>query len=117
MRYTAIANNTTIKVYHATDKVFTKFNPKRGAQHIIWFTNNLKGLIDNELGAAGSEYLLTLQVTYTKACGWKEYDQLGLDEIESRGYDCVLLKEPDGTFDGFVFDAKQVKIIKRERMV
>ena len=38
------------------------------------------------------------------------------DELQREGYDGVILPDPDGTFDGFVFKNTQVKIVDKEKV-
>lgn len=96
-------------VYHGTDKPFTKVNMKKGAQGVFWVTSNKQALEDGEIGAAGNGTIMSLYANIKNPAGWKEYDQLSLDEIEHRGYDGVVLPNKDGTFEAIIFDPKQVK--------
>lgn len=98
---------TTFTAYHGTNASFRRFDPKRGAQGIIWFSSDRETIERGESGAQGTARILELRVTIDRPAGWREYDQLMLDEIESRGFDGVLLPRKDG-FDGFVFDPRRV---------
>lgn len=103
--------------YHQTSKENADkikrfgFNLKNTLQNIIWFTNNKNGIAENSIGANKSGAVLKLEVTINKAADWDLYDNKTLDELESLGYDGVILKESDETFDGFVFSPKQLKVI------
>jgi hypothetical protein len=103
--------------YHQTSKQNAEkikrsgFNLKNALQNIVWFTNNKNGIAENSTGASGSGVVLKLEVTINKAADWDLYDDKTLDELESLGYDGVILKEKDGTFDGFVFYPKQLKVL------
>lgn len=107
---------SVLTVYHGTSTDFKKFDLSNHTQKIIWFTNDLEGLKNKEKGAQGHGYILTLKVSIKNPAGWDEYEKYGLDELEHLGYDGVILKDNDGTFDGFVFKNKQVKIIKTEKI-
>ena len=108
--------NNYITVYHGTKTPFDKFDFNRMTQRIIWFTNDKEGLLRKEKGAQGHGYILTLKVKINNPAGWDEYDKLGLWELQREGYDGVILPDPDGTFDGFVFKNNQVKIINKEKV-
>lgn len=103
--------------YHQTSKENANrikrsgFNFKNSLQNIIWFTNNKNGISENSTGSSKSGSILKLEVTIKKAADWDLYDSKTLDELESLGYDGVILKEKDGTFDGFVFSPKQLKVL------
>ena len=80
-------------------------------QRIIWFTNNIDSLKNNTTGAQKSGAILKLLVSITKPAGWKEYHNLMLGQLK-QDYDGVILPQgQSGTFDGFVFDPKQIKIV------
>jgi hypothetical protein len=103
--------------YHQTSKrnaekiLKTGFNFNTSLQKIIWFTNNIEGLKENTLGSSDTETILKLEVTTKKVADWDLYDSKHLDELQQFGYDGVILKESDGTFDGFVFSPKQLKVL------
>jgi hypothetical protein len=109
-------NESILTVYHGTSTNFTKFDLNQHTQKIIWFTSDLEGLKNRDKGAQGHGFILTLKVNIKNPAGWDEYDKYGLDELEQKGYDGVILNDKDGTFDGFVFKNKQVKIISSEKV-
>lgn len=102
--------------YHQTSKrnaekiLKTGFNFNTSLQKIIWFTNNIEGPKENTLGSSDTEAILKIEVTTKKVADWDLYDSKTLDELQQLGYDGVILKESDGTFDGFVFSPKQLKV-------
>lgn len=104
--------------YHQTSKLNAKkilksgFNFKNSIQNIVWFTNNKTGIAENSNGATGSGSVLKLEININKAANWDLYEKYSLDELENLGYDGVILKEDDGTFDGFVFSPKQIKVLE-----
>jgi len=83
---------------------------------IIWFTSDRASIESGDAGAQGSGQILTLKVDLRNPAGWDEYNQLGLGELRRDGFDGALLRERDGTFTGFVFDPKQIKIIGRDKL-
>jgi len=105
----------TIKAYHGSDKSFSKFNLKKSTQGIIWFTSNKENIINKEVGASGHGYIYELEININNPAGWEEYDKYVLDQLQSMGYDSVILPEQDG-FSGFVFDPSKIKIIKKEKI-
>lgn len=102
-------------VYHGTGVKFRKFNLKYSTQGILWFTSDKEKIKTNSAGAQGKGYIITAEVTIKNPAGWKEYENLLLDELRGRGYDGVILPDPDGKFDCFVFNPDQVKIVKYEK--
>lgn len=102
-------------VYHGTDKSFTKFNIKKGAQQIIWFTNDKSSIERGEVGAAGKGKTMELFASLKNPASWKEYDKYGLDELQHKGYDGAILREKDGTYSGFVFEPTQLKDAHRNK--
>jgi len=105
------ANGKPQVVYHGTDKQFEAFDPSKGAQSLIWFTSDKASIERGEVGAAGSGRIIDLFASLKNPAGWKEYDQLTLDELESRGYDGAILPNGDGTFVGFAFEPTQLKAV------
>lgn len=103
-------------VYHGTSSKFNKFDLNKSTQGIIWFTSDKDKILKGEAGAQGKGYIITAEVDIKNPAGWKEYDKLGLFQLE-REYDGVILPSGDGgEFDCFVFDPNQVKIIKTEKV-
>jgi len=102
-------------VYHGTGSRFRKFNLKKSAQGIIWFTSSKENIINGDLGAAGKGFIITAEVTFTKAAGWREYTDLGFWEFERNGFDGAILPNDHG-FDCFVMSPTQIKILKVEKV-
>ena len=96
-------------VYHGTDKTFNKVNMKKGAQGVFWVTSNKASIDNGEVGAAGAGKVMPLYAKLENPAGWKEYDQLSLDEIEHRGFDGVMLTSKGDQFDAIIFNPTQVK--------
>jgi hypothetical protein len=107
--------NNPLIVYHGTGSKFRKFNLKRATQGIIWFTSNKDKIIKGEVGAEGSGYIITAEVTINNPAGWNEYDKYVLDQLLSMGYDGAILPGK-GEFDCFVFSPSQIKILKVEKV-
>ena len=108
--------NNILTVYHGTDIGFKKFNIKKSAQGIIWFTSDKDKILKGEVGASGKGFIITAQVTINNPAGWDEYDKYLLIQLQQMGYDGVILKNNDESFDCFVFDTKQIKIVKIENI-
>ena len=64
-----------------------------------------------ESGAVGTKHIISMNVSLKKPAGWREYDQLALDQLRSMGFDGAILQDRDGSFDAFVFNPNQIKII------
>jgi hypothetical protein len=102
-------------VYHGTGAQFKRFNPKVGNQPIVWFASDKQRITRGEVGAKGSGFVITAEVTINNPAGWKEYHNLTIGELKGRGYDGVILPESDGrSFNCFVWNTKQIRILKNE---
>lgn len=106
---------TKIVVYHGTNIKFKKFNLKKSAHGLIWFTSKKENIINGEVGAAGKGIIITAEITFNKPAGWNEYSLLGLWELEREGYDGAILPNDRG-FDCFVMSPKQIKMLKAEKI-
>jgi len=103
-------------VYHGTGKKFKKFDLKKTTQGIIWFTSNKNKILNGDIGAESSGYILTCEITINNPAGWEEYDKYALYQLESMGYDGAILPDSEG-YDCFVFDSNKVKILNIEKIV
>lgn len=110
-----LVESKKLLVYHGTGKSFNRFDLKKTTQGIIWFTSDKDSILNNEIGAESSGYMLTCEVTINNPAGWDEYDKYALAQLSSMGYDGAILTESDG-FDCFVFNPRQVKILKSEKI-
>jgi hypothetical protein len=108
------ASGEPIVLYHGTDKKFSKFSLKKSTMGIIWMTNDISKIETGEAGAQGKGRIISMHVTLKNPAGWKEYEQLLLVQLRSQGYDGAILPHGDGTFDAFVFNPSQIKIIGTE---
>lgn len=108
--------NEPLIVYHGTDAKFNKFSLKKSTMGIIWFTSDKQKIIDQEVGAQGKGYIITAKVTINKPAGWDEHEKYMLAQLISMGYDGVILPDPDGSFNCFVFSPSQIKITKVEKV-
>lgn len=98
-------------MFHGTKEPFSKVDMSRGAQGVFWLTSNLGALERGEVGANSSRTVLRCYVRMVNPAGWDEYDKYSLGELRGKGYDGVVLEDPDGTFDAIVFKPNQVKIL------
>ena len=101
-------------VYHATKNDFKSFSFKNSLQKIIWFTNDVNAIKNKEVGAAGYDFTKELYVSAKNTCGWEEYKKYGLGQLKEMGYDGCILKNNDGTFNGFVFNPIQIKSVENK---
>lgn len=104
-----------LTVYHGTGNRFRKFNLKKTAQGIIWFTSKKENILSGEVGASTKGFIITAKVTFNKAAGWREYTDFGFWELEREGFDGAILPNDHG-FDCFVFSPKQIEILKIEKI-
>ena len=90
-------NEETYKVYHGTNQLFDKFDINRATQGIIWFTDSIESIKNQEHGGLGNKYIMTRYITINNPAGWDEYDKYSLYEINSMGYDGIILPDEDYT--------------------
>lgn len=109
-----IENDNPTVVYHATKVNFKVFNFKNSLQKIIWFTNDINAIKNKEVGASGYDFVKELYVLIKKPAYWEEYKKYGLGQLKEMGYDGCILKNNDGTFNGFVFNPNQIKSIDND---
>jgi hypothetical protein len=99
--------------YHGTGGRFRKFNLKYSTQGIIWFTSNKQEVLDGNVGAQGRGFIITAQITMQNPAGWDEYHKKSIGELQRDGYDGVILDSTeDNNVDYFVWNTKQIKILK-----
>ena len=101
-------SEATYKVYHGTNHEFDRFDFKKTAQGIVWFTDSVDSIKSGEHGGNGSKYIMTRYITINNPAGWDEYEKYGLQQLEDMGYDGVILPQGDKT-DYFVFNNKSIK--------
>jgi len=102
-----ILNEKTYKVYHGTNQQFSKFNFKNATQGIVWFTDSIDSIKAGEHGGMGNKFIMTRYITINNPAGWNEYEKYGLGQLESMGYDGVILPQDNKT-DYFVFSPKSI---------
>ena len=101
-------NEQTYKVYHGTNQQFDRFDFNRATQGIVWFTDSIDSIKNQEHGGAGNKIIMTRYITINKPAGWPEYEKYGLQQLEDMGYDGVILPQGDKT-DYFVFSNRSIK--------
>ena len=99
--------NNTYKVYHGTNNKFKKFDFNKATQGIVWFTDNIDSIKNQEHGGLGNKFIMTRYITINNPAGWEEYEKYGLQQLEDMGYDGVILPQNDKT-DYFVFSNKSI---------
>jgi hypothetical protein len=100
-------------VYHGTGAKFSKFSSKKSTDGIIWFTTNKEAIERGEVGAEGTGYIKKLYVSLKNPAGWDEYEKYYLQELVNMGYDGAILPNNDGSYDGFVFNTNQIRIVNK----
>jgi GNAT superfamily N-acetyltransferase len=95
--------------YHSTDTNISAVDNDRLIGGQFWSTNDVDAINRGEVGAAGRGVVLPLQIRQQNPAGWRQYDQLGVDELMGRGYDGLRLPESDGTSTFVTFDPEQVR--------
>lgn len=97
-----------VKAFHGTNDNFRVFNPKKGAQGVVWFTDNAQKIKSGESGAAGTKYVMERYLTSKKFAGWDEYEKMGLGQLETQGFDGVKLPDGAGGNDYIIFTNKNI---------
>jgi hypothetical protein len=82
---------------------------KKGSQGVFWFSSNKGSIEGGKSGAQGTKKIMPLFADIKNPAGWKEYDKYSIGELEGLGYDGVILKNKDGSFDGFILNNTQIK--------
>jgi hypothetical protein len=97
--------------YHGTNADIKAFNPEMSSQGgITWIADTPKYANDYTMNASqGAGNIIPLKAKMGKAAGWKEYDQLGLDELSGRGYQSTWLPEKNADSVGFVMNPNQLR--------
>jgi hypothetical protein len=102
-----ILNENTYKVYHGTNQKFKNFNFKNSTQGIVWFTDDIDSIKNQEHGGQGNKIIMTRFITINNPAGWEEYEKYGLQQLHDMGYDGVILPQNNKT-DYFVFNSKNI---------
>ena len=98
-----------VKGFHVTNEKFDKFDPDKAAMGgVFWFTET-RSKIDGDATGAGlrpgkEKIILDVYLKADNQAGWNDYNNLGLGEIEERGFDSVKLDD-----DYIIFNSNQVK--------
>lgn len=101
----------SIIAYHGSNVSIKKFDRKYSAQGVFWFSEDKQKILKGESGAVSSKYIITVKLNVKKTAGWNEYEPLSLGEIENLGFDSIKLDD-----DWIIFDNKNIKIVKVEKM-
>lgn len=108
--------NKKLIVYHGTGSKFKRFNLKNSTMGNIWFTSNKTSIINKTGGADSHGYIITAEVTINNPAGWDEYEKKSLGELKRDNFDGAILPKEHNQFDCFVFNSKQIKILKVEKV-
>jgi len=104
--------DTSRPVYHGTATDFRAFDPKRSIGGQYWSTTDKASVLAGEVGAQGKGVIKEMYQNIKNPAGWKEYDQLGIDELISRGYDGLALPEKDGHVTYVAFYPNQYRDVR-----
>ena len=98
-------NGEPLVVYHGTKKRFNKFLSKYSNQGVFWFSSNKDKILSGDAGAASRDVLIEVFLNAKKIAGWEEYENLGLGQIEDRGFESIKLDD-----DYVIFEPKNIKL-------
>jgi len=105
----AMAMGFTQDAYHGTNADIKAFDPEKSAMGgITWFADH-PAMTEEFMNSRGGANILPLRVNSGKTAGWKEYDQLGVDELAGRGYNSVYLPGKNDEGVGFVLSPESVR--------
>lgn len=112
---TAPKNKNVLELFHGTTPQAAKaiersgFDISKSADGTIWFTSNPN---IGEVAASGKGAVVKrlLDKSKMKLGGWDEADKYGVDELLSKGYDGLMLKDGD-TITYQIFNPE--KLMKR----
>jgi hypothetical protein len=105
-------NEEEYVVYHGTNNKFSKFSLDRATQGIIWFTDSIDSIKNNEHGGQGSKFIMKRTITINNPAGWTEYNKYGIGQLKGLGYDGVILSDGDKR-NFIVFSSKQIRDYER----
>ena len=100
-----------VTAYHGSNVPVKVFDPKLGAQGVMWFSEDKDKIKRGESGANSSRYIMTVELNVENTTGWDDYDKKSLYEIEAEGFDSILLDD-----DWIVFDPARVKVVGTEEI-
>jgi hypothetical protein len=93
--------------YHGTNADIKQFDPKKSAQGgITWIAENPQYSADYATRVGGN--VMPLRANLGKQAGWKEYDNLGIDELAGRGYNSTYLPDAEESV-AFVMKPEQLR--------
>jgi hypothetical protein len=104
-----VLNEKTYKVYHGTNEKFGNFDFKRATDGIVWFTDSIESIKSGEHGGMGNKYIMTRFITLNNPAGWDEYEKYGLGQLQSMGYDGIILPQGTEYNDYIVFSPKSIR--------
>ena len=102
-------NEETYKVYHGTNQQFDRFDMSRATQGIIWFTDSIESIKNQEHGGMGNKYIMTRYITINNPAGWDEYEKYSLGEIYNMGYDGIILSDGPNVNNYIMFSTKNIR--------
>lgn len=94
-----------VVAYHGSPVPIRKFDRNFSAQGVFWFSEDEDKILRGDSGASRVKYMITVELNIKKAAGWKEYEKLGLGQIDQEGYNSIKLDD-----DWVMFDNKDIKI-------
>ena len=83
--------------YHGSAVDFDAFDPDRAIGTQYWSTTSKADIEAGEVGAQGKGVIKALRHKGSNPAGWREYDNLGIDEIQGRGFDSIQLPDDGST--------------------
>ena len=99
------AGNSIVSAYHGTNKLFSSFDRQYAAQGVFWFSTDIDKIKGETSGANSNKYIYSVDLAVENTAGWKEYEDLFLQQIEDKGFDSVKLGD-----DWIIFDSNRITV-------
>ena len=94
-----------VTAYHGSNVPIRVFDPDKGAQGVIWFSEDKDKIKRGESGANSSNYIVEVELTVRNPAGWDDYDKKYLQQIKEEGFDSIQLGD-----DWIIFDPANIKV-------
>jgi hypothetical protein len=105
-------SNPVVTAYHGGPVPIRRFARKYSAMAgIFWFSEDKAAILAGERGASNVRYIMEARLTVNKTAGRDEYEKYSIGELAGLGYDSVKLDDV-----WIIFDSKQIKVVRAEKV-
>jgi hypothetical protein len=103
------ASGNPLVVYHGTNAKFKSFDTRNTPGGVTWFSSDREMIERGESGAVGSSIIMPVYLSIQNPAGWKEYENLMLDQVIQQGFDGFILDD-----NYVVFNPTQIKSVENK---